>query len=1014
MKKIISVIMAVILSISVLLCSVPTYAFRVDSTFGASLYGTNWMSGIRDDVLLSDISMPGTHDSGARLMGATPGAAQCQGLTIRQQLNAGVRYLDMRLEYDTSVSGSVRVVHGIIDCLNDSGGPLTLDSVINDCYQFLRDYPTETIIMSVKEDDGSNTQTLANVLMDKFYANQSYWYLGSSIPKLKDVRKKIVLAKRISQIYGGLNLSWGDQGSNGSMVQVNSSLTVQDRYNMGANAKWQNAAKPMIASPKPAGMFYLNFLSSTGGSLIPNPSGTANEMNSSFLKYPLANNKCYGIIIFDFVNETLAKKVYQCNDLISRVTPSPTSGEYYYRLNVNTSNCIDSNWSRVSLKLYYKSNNGTGTEYSKTIFENDSGETSGYQFVCANRNSCFSGILKGFPTRLEFIYRVNGGHLVMDFDMYISDSINGTQHKIIEDNIDQSGSLNVTKNFVVASENMPTPTEIHFDGDSKVTYTAPKVASDTYRNVFSARIYDQYGVSWNDSPTSYYLKTSLTGVTLVDNSLTITNKFNNNKTQRTVFVCAAYEKNGFSMKNESEKQLVIYPNEIDYTFLNWDDSVIYTDDDYAGVVPTYVGETPVKPFTESEHYVFTGWYPQTALSLSNTQYRAQYTPQEHSFYEYGVAPQEDTEAKLRHHCTVCEYYYDTEYNVDNSTLVAALLKAENLNSKDYTDESLNVFKEYFNEYSQLVNNYPTQQQVDDAVRNILNSITELVPYLSVRVNAENGSFSVAYNDNVDNAQYHSLLFGTNVTVTSTPKSGYRFVGWFDNTTNCYVSTQEEYSFAVTSNTSVTAKYVKSDYTLLTFANESGQIQLVVAKTPAQWSSVATLNDLLPDVPYKAGCANGRWVYDDADALSKLQAGECVTIYPEYDAPSFENPAIPTPVDNKPALNLYYRYDAENVVGSFAMALAVPEGVTVESVGIGFYFADAEVFNPANFELTINNKLQTGRFNLDSLQGVYVANMHKFTADKNWAVRGYVTYYDENNALKVAYTNQINVVNSQEV
>ena len=55
-------------------------------------------------------------------------------------------------------------------------------------------------------------------------------------------------------------------------------------------------------------------------------------------------------------------------------------------------------------------------------------------------------------------------------------------------------------------------------------------------------------------------------------------------------------------------------------------------------------------------------------------------------------PQEDTEAKLRHHCTVCEYYYDTEYNVDNSTLVAALLKAENLNSKDYTDESLNVFK----------------------------------------------------------------------------------------------------------------------------------------------------------------------------------------------------------------------------------------------------------------------------------------------------------------------------------
>lgn len=1013
MKKFISVIMALILSISVLLCSVPTYAFRVDNTFGASTFGTNWMSGIDENTLLSDISIPGTHDSGAKNMGITSTWAQCQGLTIKQQLDIGVRYLDMRLEYDTSVSGSVRVVHGSIDALNESGGALTFDSVLNDCYQFLRDYPTETLIMSVKEDDGSNTQTLANVLMDKFYANQSFWYMGSSTPKLKDVRKKIVLATRISQIYGGLKLSWGDQGSNGGMVNVNSKLYVQDRYNMSTGAKWEHAIKPMFASTKPNEAFYINFISTTGGG-VAGPAACASELNSNIMKYELHNNKCYGIVVFDFVNENLAKKIYQCNDLVSRFRPNPKNGEYYYKVYVNTTS-VASGWSKVALRMYYKLYNGTGSaEYCKLLFENDGGDTNGFQYVNTQRDACFSGVLNGFPTRLEFVYQAGSGRAVIDFNVYVGSSIEGSQTSVIHQTLDRNSSLNATDNYYPDASAMPTPCEIHFDGDNKVTYTAPKLGSDTYRNVFSARMYDQYGVSWNDSPTSYYLKTSLTGVTLANNSLTITNKFNNNKTQRTVFVCAAYEKNGFSMKNESEKQLVIYPNEIDYTFLNWDDSVIYTDDDYAGVVPTYVGETPVKPFTESEHYVFTGWYPQTALSLSNNQYKAQYTPQEHSFYEYGVAPQEDTEAKLRHHCTVCEYYYDTEYVVDNSTLVAALLKAENLNSKDYTDESLNVFKEYFNEYSQLVNNYPTQQQVDDAVRNILNSITELVPYLSVRVNAENGSFSVAYNDNVDDAQYHSLLFGTNVTVTSAPKSGYRFVGWFDNTTNCYVSAQEEYSFAVTSNTSVTAKYVKSDHTLLTFANESGQIQLVVAKTPAQWSSVATLNDLLPDVPYKSGCANGRWVYDEADALSRLQAGECVTIYPEYDAPSFENPEIPTPVDNRPALNLYYRYDAENVVGSFAMALAVPEGVTVESVGIGFYFADAQVFNPVNFELTINNKLQTGRFNLDSLQGVYVANMHKFTSDKNWAVRGYVTYYDENDALKVAYTNQINVVNSQEV
>ena len=219
---------------------------------------------------------------------------------------------------------------------------------------------------------------------------------------------------------------------------------------------------------------------------------------------------------------------------------------------------------------------------------------------------------------------------------------------------------------------------------------------------------------------------------------------------------------------------------------------------------------------------------------------------------------------------------------------------------------------------------------------------------------------------------------------------------------------------ITSNTSLTAKYVKSTSSVLTFANESGQICSVVEKSVDEWENVTTLADILPEVPYKAGGENGRWVYDEADVLAKLCSGQSVTIIPEYDDNGFTFPDVPQPVDGNPALNLYYRHDADNNIGTFTMALGVPEGCCVESVGIGFYFVDADEFDPTDFELTINNKLMTGKFNYDDSNGIFIANMNQFTSKYNWAVRGYVTYYDDNGVLKVAYTNQINVIDLKQV
>lgn len=130
MKRALSTVLAVIICITAMLFPFQAMAYTTNSTLGNNLTGANWMSGISDDTYLSDISIPGTHDSGSRIVDSYASTwAKCQNLTITEQLNIGVRYLDMRLAYDTACKGNIRVVHSNVDCWNGNNGKLTLYEV---------------------------------------------------------------------------------------------------------------------------------------------------------------------------------------------------------------------------------------------------------------------------------------------------------------------------------------------------------------------------------------------------------------------------------------------------------------------------------------------------------------------------------------------------------------------------------------------------------------------------------------------------------------------------------------------------------------------------------------------------------------------------------------------------------------------------------------------------------------------------------------------------------------------
>lgn len=68
------------------------------NTANVGLTGKNWMSYVDGGLSLGRINIPGSHDSGTRFMyssDAHAGYGLCQDTTIAEQLDNGIRSLDM-------------------------------------------------------------------------------------------------------------------------------------------------------------------------------------------------------------------------------------------------------------------------------------------------------------------------------------------------------------------------------------------------------------------------------------------------------------------------------------------------------------------------------------------------------------------------------------------------------------------------------------------------------------------------------------------------------------------------------------------------------------------------------------------------------------------------------------------------------------------------------------------------------------------------------------------------------
>lgn len=633
MKKALSKALAIILALVMIVSSVPAFAsFQTASLLTSSADGSNWMGYINGATKLTEITIPGSHDSGAKNAGIASTWAQTQSLNISSQLNAGVRFLDMRLEYDGAVDGNIKVVHSSIDLMADDGGYLTLKACINDVYNFLNNHPTETVIMCMKEDDGSNESKIVSQINSFIYANPNKWYVSSGTPSLDQARGKIILATRMSTL-SGIYFNWGDQGSDGGYVYDSyKRLYIQDRYNMGTSNKWNNAVQPLLDFYKPDGYWSINFLSTTGGN-INGVSSNANVMNQLFNDYTARNNKCYGIIMFDYVSDGLCRKAYKCNDLVAKNQPDPSQGQYYYRLNWNTTQEVGSGWTGVYCKLHYRTNNGIGSEKTVTIFEAGD-QYNGYQYVCNAENWDFSGYVPGFPTYVEFFYDFGHGAKTLKVNqrLYVGKSPSSLLSQVASNDFVNSSYIGKpckgTEQYY--AKPLPKASTIEFRDSSDVYVDVPMLGSGQQKTVtFSSVVRDQYGVDWYDNSTSYSLDGSYAGIRLYGNTLYIDEGACEYEDGKSIYVTVKHSTTAGVIESKVKKRIILNVVKAYYKYINYDGTILQQGALVNGSAPVYIASTPKKESNETHHYIFNGFVEASNSSASNRIYVASFDEAEH-------------------------------------------------------------------------------------------------------------------------------------------------------------------------------------------------------------------------------------------------------------------------------------------------------------------------------------------------------------------------------------------------
>lgn len=262
----------------------------------------NWMGRFPDAKRLVDISMPGTHDSGAEHGSLV---SRCQSKCIIHQLRLGIRFLDIRC----SILRANPLRFGIFH--ENFYQNLAFGDVLDHIRDFFREQPKEVVVMRLKtnEHNSHNGTVAQQIAALQYYLNQypGLFYQGG-VPlnqlTLGQIRSKIILlhthdAQSLPNFY-----DWD-------------ACRVEDEYNLHGQAKAASIRAgfdDFANTQAPHNTLHVTFASSAPCW----PRGDTRQNNlyvyGILPLYRAPNpNRGIGVVVFDFPGDELVRNVIELN-----------------------------------------------------------------------------------------------------------------------------------------------------------------------------------------------------------------------------------------------------------------------------------------------------------------------------------------------------------------------------------------------------------------------------------------------------------------------------------------------------------------------------------------------------------------------------------------------------------------------------------------------------------------------------------------------------------------------------
>ncbi|MBR0414271.1 MAG: hypothetical protein IJI67_04285, partial [Clostridia bacterium] len=199
---------------------------------------------------------------------------------------------------------------------------------------------------------------------------------------------------------------------------------------------------------------------------------------------------------------------------VSPNSTSATAGNYTISIDAISQN--DGDCKGMDVVVYYKPNNGTGTQTSKSIYS----RSDNFTFDGTGNDDRNNVSIAGFPTKVEYKLNKRGGAYSMGtLKGYANITINGTSMGSTS-TIDTNSEGWHTATWTATSTQYPYAKTADSFSVSPTNVTIPDGSTNKTATVSIGTVKDQYGVNWYQDGDGVSL--SATGVSASGKTITIT------------------------------------------------------------------------------------------------------------------------------------------------------------------------------------------------------------------------------------------------------------------------------------------------------------------------------------------------------------------------------------------------------------------------------------------------------------------------------------------------------------